>query len=214
MSGNTKLEVGEGLLERLKDGGSVICPEGYLWELERRGYLRSDVFTPEIIFGQPERVRNLHEEFVHAGSDVVEASTYYGHRDKMKKIGQEDELETLNLRALKIAREVTDSTNTLMAGNLSNTTTFDPDDPSTAENSRRIFREQVEWAVKGGYTFIIGETFSEIQEAQIALEAIQKYGNGLPAVITLAPYGPKRTVDCVPFPQALRQLEEAGAAVN
>ncbi|XP_050393178.1 betaine--homocysteine S-methyltransferase 1 [Patella vulgata] len=202
-----------GLLKRLKDGDNVICAEGYMWELERRGYLRSGVFTPEIILDQPERVRNLHEEFVHAGSDVVEAFTYYGHREKMRIIGREDELETLNLKALKIAREVADSTNTLMAGNLSNTTSFDPDDPKTADYSRHIFKEQVEWAVKGGADYIIGETFSEIQEAHLALEAIQKYGNGLPAVITLVPYSSKRTVDGVPFPQALRQLEEAGAAV-
>ncbi|KAK6170806.1 hypothetical protein SNE40_019110 [Patella caerulea] len=202
-----------GLLERLKDGGNVICAEGYLWELERRGYLRSGIFTPEIILDQPERVKNLHEEFVHAGSDVVEAFTYYGHRQKMKAIGREDELETLNLRALKLARDVADSTNTLMAGNLSNTTCFDPDDPKTADTARTIFKEQVEWAVKGGADYIIGETFCEIQEARLALESIQKYGNGLPAVITLVPYSPKRTVDGVPFPQALRQLEEAGAAV-
>ena len=61
----------------------------------------------------------------------------------MKKIGREDELETLNLRALKIARDVADATNTLMAGNLSNTTSFDPGDPETAEKCKVIFKVHV-----------------------------------------------------------------------
>ena len=52
-----------------------MCAEGYLWELERRGYLSSGPFTPEVVLDQPERVTSLHEEFVHAGSDVVEAFT-------------------------------------------------------------------------------------------------------------------------------------------
>ncbi|ESO89335.1 hypothetical protein LOTGIDRAFT_183387 [Lottia gigantea] len=202
-----------GFLERLQNGEAIICAEGYMWELERRGFLKSGAFTPEIILEQPNRVRNLHEEYVHAGSDVVEAFTYYGHRQKMKTIGREDELETLNLTALKIARDVADETNTLMAGNLSNTNVFNPDDPTTYDVASQIFQEQVEWAVKGGADFIIGETFCEYKEAHLALEAIQKFGNGLPAVITLVPYGPDRTTDELPFPVALRKLEEAGAAV-
>ena len=64
-----------GLRERLRDGESIICAEGYMWELERRGYLRSGPFTPEVVLDHPERVTSLHEEFVHAGSDVVEAFT-------------------------------------------------------------------------------------------------------------------------------------------
>ncbi|XP_046363773.2 betaine--homocysteine S-methyltransferase 1-like [Haliotis rufescens] len=203
----------KGLVERLRDGENVICAEGYLWELERRGYLRSGVFTPEVVMDHPERVRNLHEEFVHAGSDVVEAFTYYGHRAKLRMIGREDELEALNLAALKIARDVADKTGTLMAGNLSNTTIYDPGNSESVEEVKSIFKEQVEWAVKGRADYFIAETFDSCSEASLALEAVRKYGKGLPAVITMAAYVPDRTTDDVPFPQALRRLEEEGAAV-
>ena len=43
---------------------------------------------------------------------------------------------------------------------------------------RTIFQEQVEWAVQEKADFILGETFSNSQEAKAALEAIKKYGNG------------------------------------
>ena len=78
-----------GLLERL-DAGPVICAEGYLFELERRGYLQAGGFVPEVVLEHPDVVRQLHVEFARAGSDVVETLTYYGHREKLKVIGKED----------------------------------------------------------------------------------------------------------------------------
>src|SRR5947208_646072 len=83
---------GLGLLERLEQG-PVICAEGYLFECERRGYLQAGAFVPEVVLEHPEVVRQLHREFVHAGSDVVEAFTYYAHREKLRVIGREAQLE-------------------------------------------------------------------------------------------------------------------------
>src|SRR5256712_10480471 len=93
------------LLERLEQG-PVICAEGYLFELERRGYLQAGAFVPEVVLDHPEVVTQLHRDFVHAGSDVVEAFTYYAHREKMRIVGKEHLLEALNRQALAIAREV------------------------------------------------------------------------------------------------------------
>ena len=53
---------GPGLLERL-DEGPVICAEGYLFELERRGYLQAGAFVPEVVLAHPEKVTELHREF-------------------------------------------------------------------------------------------------------------------------------------------------------
>src|SRR5919198_3189299 len=97
------------LLERLAHG-PVICAEGYLFEFERRGYLQAGAFVPEVVLEHPELVEELHREFVHAGSDVVEAFTYYAHREKLRVIGREGDLERINRKALEIAREVADET--------------------------------------------------------------------------------------------------------
>ncbi len=59
-------------------------------------------------------------------TDVVEALTYYGHREKLRIVGKEDALEELNLAALKIAREVVDETGSLFAGNICNCTAVLP----------------------------------------------------------------------------------------
>src|ERR1035438_9369294 len=70
-----------GLLKRLA-AGPVICAEGYVFELERRGYLQAGAFVPVVLTEHPEVVEQLHMDFVHAGSDVTQALTYYVHREK------------------------------------------------------------------------------------------------------------------------------------
>src|SRR5271168_643185 len=112
-----------GLLERLA-AGPVICAEGYLFELERRGYLQAGAFVPEVVLEHPGLVEQLHREFVHAGSDVVQAFTYYGHREKLRLIGKEELLEPLNRDALAIAAEVARESGTLAAGNICNTNIY------------------------------------------------------------------------------------------
>ena len=61
------------LEERLADGEYVLCAEGYLNTLARMGYIAHGVWVPEFILDQPEVLRNVHHEFIHAGTDVTEA---------------------------------------------------------------------------------------------------------------------------------------------
>src|SRR6056300_2092587 len=92
------------LVERL-DLGPVLCAEGYLFEMEKRGYLQAGAFVPEVVLEHPEVVTQLHREFIRAGSDVVQAFTYYGHREKLRIIGKEHLLEQLQKDALQIAKD-------------------------------------------------------------------------------------------------------------
>src|SRR5712692_4574172 len=91
----------QGLVDRLEEG-PVVCAEGYLFELERRGYLQAGAYVPEVVLDFPEQVENLHRDFLRAGSDVIEAFTYYAHREKLRLIGRENDLEPMNKQALAI----------------------------------------------------------------------------------------------------------------
>src|SRR5918992_2135634 len=118
---------GKGLIARLEEG-PVVCAEGYLFELERRGYLQAGAFVPEAVLDHPGVVEQLHRDFVHAGSDVVEAFTYYAHREKLRIIGREKDLEPMNRQALAIAKGVAAEAGALVAGNICNTNVYEPDD--------------------------------------------------------------------------------------
>lgn len=207
-----------GLMERLNSGEKVVVAEGYLFNFEKRCYLQAGPFVPTVVLEHPDLVQQLHEEFVRAGSDVVLALTYYGHREKLKLINRAYDLEELNRSALRIARKCADETGTLMAGNICNTNVYNPNNPGSKETVKSIFKEQIEWAVEEGADFIVAETFPVFEEAMIALEAINEYGQGLPSVVTLAimnnrKEGKDYTVDNVEVTEALKRLEASGADV-
>jgi betaine-homocysteine S-methyltransferase len=199
------------LLKRLKDG-AVICAEGYVFELERRGYLQAGAFVPEVLFEHPEVVEQLHLDFVHAGSDVTQALTYYVHREKLRVIGREKDLVPMNRAALRIAKSVARRTGTLFAGDLCNTNIYDPADKSSLKEVERIFAEQVGWAVEAGVDYFVAETIGWTGEALMALAAIRKYSK-VPAVVTLAIHKDPLTRDGPTAAEACKRLEDAGADV-
>lgn len=194
------------------DSGPLICAEGFLFELERRGYLTAGEFVPEVALEHPEALETLHRDFQRAGSDVVEAFTYNGHREKMRVIGKEDLLEPLNRSALKIARKIADAKpGNLMAGNISNTNIWDPSDATKQNEVRRMFEEMVNWAVEEKADIIVGETFYYAGEALAALEIAK--GTGLPVVLTLAPMAANEMTDGEGIVETCQKLEQAGADV-
>src|SRR5260221_1553080 len=165
-----------GLLERLA-AGPVICAEGYLFEFERRGYLQAGAFVPEIVLEHPDLVAELHREFVHAGSDVVEAFTYYAHREKLRVIGREKDLEKINKQALKIAKKVAKENGSLVAGNICNTSVYVPDHAKAAKEVRPQFKEQIGSAGQAKGDFIVGETYSFRGEALLRKQMIKKHSS-------------------------------------
>ena len=54
------------LIDRL-DKGPVICAEGFLFEIERRGYMASGEFVPMVSLEHPEVLENLHKENLKKG---------------------------------------------------------------------------------------------------------------------------------------------------
>lgn len=174
----------KGLLERIDSGEAVIHASGYLFEMERRGYLQAGGFVPEVVLEHPGVVEQLTREFARCGADVLLAFTYYGHREKMRIIGKEDLLEPLNKEALKIAKKVgKEFPDALIAGNICNTNIYVPGDTQSEKEVRSIFEEQVGWIKEAGVDLIVGETFQHIGEASIAVEAAGQAG--LPIVIGL-----------------------------
>jgi betaine-homocysteine S-methyltransferase len=198
------------LLERLKQG-VVLGAEGYLFELERRGYVKAGPFVPEVVLDDPGVVRQLHRDVLRAGAEVMVAFTYYAHRSKVGKIGRSGELEALNRQAVRLAAEVAREGDALVAGNLSNTWEYDPERPTeSAAVVRSMFEEQVRWSAEEGVDFFIAETFSHLGEALIALETIK--AAGFPALVTFIP-STERSEDGYAWPEACRILEERGADV-
>jgi betaine-homocysteine S-methyltransferase len=197
-------------MDRLRRG-TMLGAEGYVFELERRGYIKAGPYVPEVVLDHPDAVLELHREFLRAGADVMVALTYYAHREKLRDVGREGDLEAMNRHAVRIARQVASEADALVAGNVCNTWAYDPGDPATGQTVRAMYAEQLGWAAEEGVDFVISETNDYLGEAMIALEVIQ--GLGLPAMVTMAPTQPDRTRDGYTYAEACRILAAEGAQV-
>tara|TARA_B100000965_G_scaffold279796_1_gene237647 strand:+ start:1287 stop:2345 length:1059 start_codon:yes stop_codon:yes gene_type:complete len=201
------------LINRLNEG-TVLCAEGYLFAMERRGYLSAGAFVPEVVLEHPEVVTQLHREFIRSGSDVVQAFTYYGHREKLRLIGKENLLEPLQKNALKIAKDAAKEFKDLdlmICGDVANTNIYDPGDKKSHIECQKMYEEQIKWAKEAGVDFVIAETINWTGEMEIALKAIKQ--EGLIAVTNFAIPKGDLTREGHTAEDACKMMEDQGADV-
>jgi len=174
----------KGILERLADG-PVLGDGGYLLELEKRGYVQAGPFTPEVVIENPDALAQLHSEFLRAGADVLQTMTFYASDDKLATVDLAGRVDEINRAAVQIAREVATHGDALVAGNLSLTWAYLPEDPSSADHVRELFDRQLEKQIEAGPPdFWIGETFSYLGEALLFVERAK--ATGLPVMVTMS----------------------------
>jgi betaine-homocysteine S-methyltransferase len=199
----------KGILERLKEG-PVLGDGGYLLELEKRGWVRPGPFTPEVAIVYPNALRELHIEFREAGAEVLQALTFYASRDKLATVGLEDRVEDINRSAVRVAKEVAGD-QCLVAGNLSLTWMYEHGSASAADRVRETFDEQLRIQCDEGVDFIIGETFSWLGEALLAVERAKK--TGLPVMVTICFENKDETAEGTSAEEAAKTLLDAGADI-
>jgi betaine-homocysteine S-methyltransferase len=174
----------------------VLGDGGYLIELERRGYVDSGSgrekvgtgrgsgqFTPEVAIEQPDALRELHREFLNAGSQVLQALTFFGTREKLNRAGYGAETESINAAAVRLAKEVAGD-HALVAGSVSRTQLTEREGMESLGKSRDHIAEQIRLLKDAGVDFLILETFFHLAEMKVALECAA--AAGLPAVATMS----------------------------
>jgi len=173
----------KGLLERLAEG-PVLGDGGYLLELEKRGYVQAGPFTPEVVIQHPDALAQLHREFLRAGTDVLQTMTFYASDDKLATVGLAGKVDDINRTAVQVAREVANEGDALVAGNLSLTWAYEPDDAASPDHVRQLFDRQLQDQLDAGPPdFWIGETFSYLAEALLFVERAR--ATGLPVMATM-----------------------------
>lgn len=183
-------------IDKLMQRGPVIGDGGYLIELERRGYVDSGSgrervgtgrgsgqFTPEVAIEHPEALRELHREFLNAGSRVLQALTFFGTREKLDRAGYGSQVEEINAAAVKLAKEVAGD-RALVAGSVSRTQLVEREGMEALPKAADHIAEQIRLLKDAGVDFLILETFFHLAEMKVALQAAVK--SGLPAVATMS----------------------------
>ncbi|RDD45142.1 Betaine--homocysteine S-methyltransferase 1 [Trichoplax sp. H2] len=191
--------MGKGILERLNEG-VVIGDGGFVFALEKRGYVKAGPWTPEAVIEYPEAVKQLHREFLRAGSDVMQCFTFYASEDKLENRGNkaaQHGVGAVNEAACKIAREVANEGDALIAGGMCQTPTYLSG--GNKETVQIEFQKQADAFVKCGVDFLICEYFEHVEEATWAVEVCKKTGMAVAATLCINDEGDMHgvsTADC------------------
>ena len=155
---NCCIYIFKGLLERLSEG-PVIGDGGFVFQLEKRGYIKAGPWTPECVVENPEAVRQLHREFLRAGSDVMQACSFYASEEKLTNrgntAGEKIGVNAINEAASDLAIQVAGEGDALTLGGLCQCPSYLSG--IGKEKVQAEFKKQTDVFVKKGLDFLLCE---------------------------------------------------------
>ncbi|HEY0375412.1 MAG TPA: bifunctional homocysteine S-methyltransferase/methylenetetrahydrofolate reductase [Pyrinomonadaceae bacterium] len=144
----------------------------------------------ELNLTNPDLVREVHEEYVRAGADIIETNTFGATAHKLQQYGLEGSLRLINIAAARIAREAAGE-RALVAGAVGPLgLRIEPYGPTSFDEAKDLFKAQISALLDGGCDLFVLETFSDISEMRQAILAVRELCD-LPVVaqMTIMPDG-------------------------
>ncbi|MGI9043669.1 MAG: homocysteine S-methyltransferase family protein, partial [Gemmatimonadaceae bacterium] len=184
------------LLKRLLDPQDVVVFDGAMGtQLYARGVFINQCYD-ELNLRAPDIVREVHRSYVAAGAEVIETNTFGANRTKLTPYGLETQVFGINRAAAAIAREEAGD-NVLVAGAVGPLgVRLEPYGPTSLNEARAIFAEQMRGLKEGGADFFLIETFADMAEMEQAILAARETDGAMPVVAQmtigtdcLTPYG-------------------------
>ena len=128
----------------------------------------------ELNVREPDLVKEVHRAYIKAGAELIETNTYGANRLKLAHYGLEQQVNELNARGAQLAKAAANGS-ALVGGAIGPLgIRIEPYGPTSAEEARAIFREQVDGLLEGGVDFFVLETFSDLSEIHQALLAVRE----------------------------------------
>jgi homocysteine S-methyltransferase len=128
----------------------------------------------ELNLSNPDLVREIHQEYVRAGADILETNTFGATCHKLNEYGLSSSLRDINIAAAQIAREA-GGEDTYVAGAIGPLgLRIEPYGPTSFDEAKDFFKEQASALLEGGVDLFILETFSDVSEIRQAIRAVRE----------------------------------------
>lgn len=160
----------------------------------------------------PDLVREVHEEYVGAGADIIETNTFGATRHHLQSYGLESKLYDINVAAVRLAREAAGE-RVFVAGAIGPPgLRIEPYGPTSFDEAKELYKEQVEALLEGGVDLFVLETFSDLSVIEQALRAVRELCD-LPIVAQMTIQADVKTSFGTAPEVFTRKLDELGADV-
>lgn len=203
----------EALLSRLLDPSAVVVFDGAMGTMiYTRGVFINQCYD-ELNLRTPDLIRGIHEAYVKAGAEVLETNTFGANRVKLAQHGLGDQVRAINLAATRLARSAAGD-KALVAGAVGPLgVRLEPYGPTSRDEARAIFAEQMAALKEGGADLFIIETFSDLDEVTQAIHAARDVDPTMPIVAQVAINGDGVTAYGATPADIVVALDQAGADV-
>jgi len=154
---------------------------------------------------RPDIIKDIHEQYLRAGADIIETNTFNANRISMHDYGMEELVREMNFESARLARDAADKFSSIVpskirfvAGSLgptNKTASISPDvnDPGyrsvTFDELKNAYQEQTEALLEGGIDLLLIETVFDTLNAKAAIYAIQEvfdnFGYKVPVMISV-----------------------------
>jgi homocysteine S-methyltransferase len=184
------------LVARLLDPQQVVVFDGAMGTmLYNKGVFINQCYD-ELNLRAPDLVRDVHKAYRKAGAEVLETNSFGANRIKLEQYGLSSQVAEINRAAAKIAREVAED-ELLVAGAVGPLgVRIEPLGPTSLDEARAAFREQLQALKDGGCDVFILETFADLHEIEQAILAAREVDPNIPVIAQMTigadchtPYG-------------------------
>jgi methionine synthase / methylenetetrahydrofolate reductase(NADPH) len=186
-----------------------------------RGVFLNKCFD-ELNLTQPELVRSVHEEYLQAGSEIIETNTFGANSFRLQRFGLQDQARAINQAGARLAREAVaqladkQAGSAFVAGSVGPLgIRLEPLGKIALEEARAAFAEQVEGLIAGGpgvgVDLLVIETMPAINEAEQAIFAAKQVAPDVPLLAMVTVDEEADCLDGTPADVAAGRLAAAGA---
>jgi homocysteine S-methyltransferase len=150
--------------------------------------LSFEISFDAVCLSSPKLVKNIHREYIEAGADIIETNSFGANRFRLEKHALSEKAHLINRTAAQLARQAREEMgrDVYVAGSIGPTgRRLFPLGPTGEDEIRDAFTAQVEGLLEGGIDIFMLETFADLNEINLALEAVRRQSD-LPIVAQMS----------------------------
>jgi corrinoid protein of di/trimethylamine methyltransferase len=192
-----ELRVDNGKSATALDEKKILLLDGAMGTMIQQYHLHEDGCNDMLSLTKPHIIREIHQKYLEAGSDIIETNTFNAQRISLADYDLEDKVRDINIAAAKIARECADSYTAktpdkprFVAGSIgptSRTTSIATSgEPLDKDILREAYEEQIQALADGDVDLLLIETIFDVENARIAIEVARKVAPQLPVMLSFS----------------------------